>query len=88
MATKVEKGLKSGKNLIPLTVPCIEIEQSAERLYLFSVKASRLYRMLSINRRIEDKDEGYQRTLSISRVEAISKHILKRKRFPSGLWCR
>ncbi len=85
MATKVEKGLKSGKNLIPLTVPCIEIEQSAERLYLFSVKASRLYRMLSINRRIEDKDEGYQRTLSISSVEAISKHILKKKTIPIGI---
>src|SRR5207248_125753 len=49
---------------------------------LFKAKASDLYGMLSINRRAEDKDEGYQRTLSLSRVSSIMKHVIKRKPLP------
>lgn len=68
-----------------LKVPCIVLNQGGLQLYLFREKASKLFSILKINRRIEDKDEGYQRTLSLSRVAAISKHILRNKTIPVSI---
>jgi DGQHR domain-containing protein len=64
----------------PLKLQAIEIVQGETILYLFKAKASVLYECLSINRRIEGKDEGYQRVLSLSRVEAVSRYIIERKK--------
>ena len=56
-----------------------EVTQTGTTLYIFKAKASVLYNALSINRRIEEKDEGYQRVLSISRVEALTRYIVEKK---------
>lgn len=64
----------------PLKFASLEIQQGATKLYLFATKASTLYGSFSINRRVVEKDEGYQRTLSISRVEAITRYIADKKK--------
>src|SRR6266850_3109180 len=61
------------------------LHQTENTIYLFKAKASVLYAALSINRRIEGKDEGYQRALSVSRVEAITRYILKKKPIPGAI---
>ena len=55
--------------------PCIVFKQGNYDLVFFSAKASVLWDILEINRRIEDKDEGYQRALSPSRVKSIARYI-------------
>lgn len=69
----------------PLTFIAVEIVQTATKLYVFKAKASVLFGALSINRRIEEKDEGYQRTLSVSRVQAISRYITQKKPIPGAI---
>lgn len=69
----------------PLKVPAIPLVQSGHTLYLFSAKASVLYAALSINRRVQDKDEGYQRVLSPSRVQAVSRYLTQRRTIPGAI---
>jgi DGQHR domain-containing protein len=64
----------------PLKLSATEIQQGTTKLYLLKAQASVLYGSFSINRRIEGKDEGYQRALSVSRVEAITRYIADRKK--------
>jgi DGQHR domain-containing protein len=75
----------SGKVLKPLHFPAIAVTQTDTTLYFFKAKASILYHALSINRRVEDKDEGYQRTLSVARVQAISNYIGRKKPIPGAI---
>lgn len=58
-----------------INVKCIPVPQDETQLYLFSMSAQKLWRILKINERMEDKDEGYQRVLSPSRVAAIAKYV-------------
>ena len=44
-------------------------------MYLFSAPANDLFEILDINERDPDKDEGYQRTLSVSRIRSISDFV-------------
>jgi DGQHR domain-containing protein len=84
--TPTEHGLpKHGDNPKRLSVPCIEIEQGGVRLYLFKLKASKLWSLLSINRRNPDKEEGYQRVLASSRVEALKTFIKEANPVPVGI---
>lgn len=69
----------------PLKFIAVEIVQTATKLYVFKAKASVLFGALSINRRIEEKDEGYQRTLSVARVQAISRYITQKKPIPGAI---
>lgn len=55
--------------------PAQKVEQGASTFFLFTVSAKRLWSIVSINERQEDKDEGYQRVLSPSRVQRISKYV-------------
>lgn len=71
--TAVEK--KIGIVDKPLVTNASLVRQKQNELYIFTAKASHLFAMLSINRRVEDKKEGYQRTLSVSRVASIAKYI-------------
>lgn len=68
-----------------LTFPAQAVGQTANSLYFFKGRASILFNALSINRRIEDKDEGYQRTLSPSRVQAITRYIAQKKAIPGAI---
>jgi len=54
---------------------CVQLQQGKYLLILFSAPASELWQVLSINRKTENKDEGYQRTLSPARVRDIAKFI-------------
>ena len=69
----------------PLCVPALQINQGRQTLYAFVAKASVLYEALSINRRVKDKDEGYQRVLSLSRVEAIGLYLSRNKAIPGAI---
>ncbi len=55
--------------------PSVEFKQGKHTVYFFSAKAKELWNIVSINRRVEDKDEGYQRSLSQSRVNSISRYV-------------
>jgi DGQHR domain-containing protein len=89
---KIEIGLETSKKLShvvarQLKFPAYEVVQTVHNLYLFKAKASVLYNSLSINRKIDskDKDEGYQRVLSPSRVQAITRYILQKKAIPGAI---
>lgn len=73
-------GKHTGGTSRTLKWPALEIIQDSEALYLFKAKASQLFSALSINRRIEDKIEGYQRALSVARVEAVMRYLVERKK--------
>ncbi len=68
-----------------LKVPATQVTQGNHTLYLFKAKASVLYDALSINRRIADKDEGYQRVLSPSRVQAITRYVRQNRTIPGAI---
>jgi DGQHR domain-containing protein len=68
-----------------LKVDAIEVIQGKHTLYLFKAKASVLYDAFSINRRIPDKDEGYQRVLSVSRVQAITRYVRQDRTIPGAI---
>lgn len=51
----------------------------------FSARASDLWKIVSINQKIEDKDEGYQRTLSASRVRRIKQYIEGGNALPTSI---
>lgn len=82
-ATETRK--KTGRIQKPLRFKSMCLKQGKSVLYAFSAKASVLFDALSINRRTEDKDEGYQRTLSISRVHSIAQHIISGKSIPGSI---
>ncbi len=68
----------------PLKLQAMEIHQGETILYAFKAKASVLYESFSINRRVEGKDEGYQRVLSPSRVASVSRYIKELKKTIPG----
>jgi DGQHR domain-containing protein len=74
-----------GKLDDPLHVPAIEATQGPVTLYAFKASASALFRSFSINRKIEDKEEGYQRALSPSRVEALSRYVASGQPIPGAI---
>jgi len=76
---------QSGAVKHPLVVSALEVVQSATNLYLFKARASVLFDALSINRRVEDKDEGYQRALSVSRVRSIANYIKAKRAIPGAI---
>src|SRR5208337_2367070 len=68
-----------------LEFPCITFVQSKYKLVLFAALASTLWQILEINRRVEDKDEGYQRALSDIRVNQIGRFIDQKNALPLSL---
>jgi DGQHR domain-containing protein len=84
-STSAEEPAKhTGRITSALKVSAIEVTQMSAKLYVFKVKASTLYSAVSISRRTENKDEGYQRTLSPSRVQAITRYITQQKKAIPG----
>jgi DGQHR domain-containing protein len=84
-AAAQESTKKVGKATRALKVVANQVAQGSHTLYVFKAKASVLYDMLSINRRIPDKDEGYQRVLSASRVLAITRYIRQGRTIPGAI---
>jgi DGQHR domain-containing protein len=65
-----------------ITVPAIPVKQGDTTLYLLTMKAKDLWGLVKINNKAEDKDEGYQRVLSGSRVRAIAQFIKAKNPIP------
>lgn len=86
-AKKNERNIQKHTGAIkhPVKYPAIEIRQNTHKLYLFKWKAPDIFKSLSINRRIENKDEGYQRSLSPSRVQAITRYITQKRAIPGAI---
>lgn len=78
--TKPEISKHPGVVKKPLKFTATKIQQGPTTLYTFKARASVIYESFSINRRIDGKDEGYQRALSVSRVEAITRYIAEKKK--------
>jgi DGQHR domain-containing protein len=58
-----------------LKYQCLPMKQGTVTLYCFVADAKALWGVVRINARDTDKDEGYQRILSPSRVRAVSRYI-------------
>ena len=63
----------------------VPLRQDRDTLYVFAAPAKELDEILEINERETNKDEGYQRTLSGSRIRAISDFVDKRNQIPSAI---
>jgi DGQHR domain-containing protein len=77
---KKRGSLGQGKNF-----DVVPIRQGKHTLLSFSEKASKLWGFVSINRREENKDEGYQRVLSSSRVRAVADYIKEGNIIPGSI---
>ena len=61
------------------------MKQGQTTLYVFAAPAKTLDTVLEINQRESDKDIGYQRTLSESRVRSISDFVHKKNEIPTAI---
>ncbi|WP_417861419.1 DGQHR domain-containing protein [Winogradskyella sediminis] len=60
-----------------MEVNAIKFEQNNTILYCFILKAKTIYNKFSVSRRLDNKEEGYQRSFSKSRINQIKKYIDK-----------
>jgi len=68
-----------------LEFDCITFKQGDVTLALFVASAKRLWKIVEINRKSEDKDEGYQRVLSVVRAKKIADFIEKGNVLPTNV---
>lgn len=54
---------------------CLIANQSGKQMVCFVMKAKELWKIVEINKRDPDQNTGYQRVLSMSRVDAIAKYL-------------
>lgn len=67
------------------TYNCVPIKQGNSTLYALAISAKALWKIVQINTRDPDKETGYQRVLSPSRVRAISKYIVAGHSIPTSV---
>jgi DGQHR domain-containing protein len=84
-AKKTAAAAKKKAKSKTVSFPCITVTQGAHTLYLFSASAKTLWSVVRINERDSDKDVGYQRVLSPSRLRAIAKFIQSGKPVPNSV---
>ena len=73
------------KKLEIVNYKCIIANQGVNTLVGFTIKASELWNIVEINKREPDKNKGYQRTLSLKRVESIARYIKKGNPIPLSI---
>jgi DGQHR domain-containing protein len=83
--SRYQSGPKHGSLAHGASFDVITAKQGDHVLYSFSEKASKLWSFVSINRREEDKDDGYQRVLSNSRVRAVADYIKAGNMIPGSI---
>jgi len=76
---------KSGKLDQQIRVKALPITQGNNTFFVFVMDAKLLWEMASISRRHDTKDEGYQRVLSNSRVDAASRFIQSGEPIPNSI---
>ena len=81
----MEKQKESQEAIDVYQFPIIPFKQGDFNLVCFVASSTTLWNILEINRREEDKDIGYQRALSPSRVRAIANYIKKSKPLPLSI---
>jgi len=62
---------------------CLIAKQGGRELVCFPMKAKDLWDIVDINKRDPDKNTGYQRVLSMSRVESIAKYLNSGNQIPT-----
>lgn len=62
-----------------MKVKALKFKQNETVLYMFLLKAKDIYNQFTVSRRTEDKEEGYQRSFTKSRINSIKKYIDKEK---------
>lgn len=73
----------STKNFV--NYDAIRFNQGDFELIFFVAPAKDIWSNFSINRRIENKDDGYQRALSMSRVKQIARYVEKGNTLPLSI---
>lgn len=68
-----------------LKFPCLSVRQGKYDLVCFVAKARTVWEFVQVNRRETDKDVGYQRALSPSRVEAVKRYIANGNAIPNSV---
>lgn len=58
-----------------MQIPVVPLTQGCHEFYVGTANAKDLWDVVKINQRISDKEEGYQRALSVSRVRSISRYV-------------
>ncbi|HBB27398.1 TPA: hypothetical protein DCZ36_02800 [Candidatus Gracilibacteria bacterium] len=58
-----------------IRIPLLKIIQNSIPLYGFILKANYVYEHFDVSRRIEDKEEGYQRSFSKKKINDIKKYL-------------
>lgn len=82
---RFQSGRKQGSLVNSTSYDAVSITQGRHTLYSFAEKASKLWTFVSINRREENKDEGYQRVLANSRVRAVADYIKEGNLIPGSI---
>jgi DGQHR domain-containing protein len=80
-----QSGKKTGGLKQEISIPALKVTQGDHVFYAFVIKASKLWPMISINRREEEEDRGYQRVLSTARTSAVAKHIKAGNPIPNSI---
>lgn len=60
-----------------MKIRSIKVTQGPNQLFMFTASAKELWGLLEINKKSDDKEDGYQRALSLSRAQDIKRYILK-----------
>jgi len=60
-----------------MEIPVIQFTQNGQTLFYFILSAKTIYNRFDVSRRIEDKEKGYQRSFSSSRIKQIARYIDK-----------
>ena len=68
-----------------IQLSALNISQNDWCIYAFTIPAKELFSLVQINQRDTDKNEGYQRALSPSRVKEIAKYIDDGRPIPNSL---
>ncbi len=70
---------------ISVSFQCITFKQGGEKLVFFASSAKKLWSIVQVNRKEEDKDVGYQRVLSLARSKKIADFIGKDNILPTSV---
>jgi len=60
-----------------INIQCIPFTQNGIALFIFAINAKFIYNRFDVSRRIEDKEKGYQRSFTKTRINQIKKYIDK-----------
>lgn len=67
------------------TFPCLPLKQGKLTMFIFAIEAKTLWTLVKINRRQEDKEKGYQRAISPSRVDKIAAYFNEGNAVPGAI---